>query len=532
MTLFGLSPAVFTLGALLLAAGLGVLHLLRVRLRTVEVDTLLFFRLAGAVQRPRVLFGRPARWWAFLLALLASLAAWSALAAPRVGLTAASRMVVVEPDLGSPDERTAAAQRLVAGGLGPRGAVLAATLPPQVLWTAGEPVEALAARSAALAVPPSGLGAASALLAARARCNGEDEVVWLGHAVPPCATAVTVVPVAAAVPFVLRHLRWQRQREGTYALTLAVRAALGAPRPVTVRAAGEELAAGVLPAGCGEIELGPFALPSRTTTVECVIAGVAPLVLPVPELPPVRVFAAGLPAEAALALTALVASDAGLQPAASADEAEVLVSAADDPTDPRPRLVVAAGVAASAMQPVVTAEAPVPLSLRDRRSVGAPTLEPRPGAVIWCADAASGAPLVQAVAAPAPRVEVVAWLLQPATHADVPVLLAAALHGLAGRPAAQVAGRGQPLQVPAVLPIAPARGAMLPAAGLMPRHLVAGAATAAGPVLAAAPVVDATVRMPELPPRGGDGALADWLFGLFLLVLFVDALLFHRGRMP
>ncbi|MBL8724606.1 MAG: hypothetical protein JNK49_11195 [Planctomycetes bacterium] len=535
MNWFGLSPAVLGLGAVALVAGIAALHLLRVRLRTVEVDTLLFFRLAGAVQRPRVLPGRPARLLAFLLALLAALAAWSGLGAPRIDSSAASRLVVVEPDLGSAGARLAAAQRLVAAGLGPRGAVVAATLPPQVLWSAGEPFEALATRHAVLEVPPSGLGAATALQAAQARCRGDDEVVWLGHAVPPSARSVTVVPVAAAVPFVLRHLRWQRQPDGAYVLSLAVQAAPGAPRPLAVRAAGEELAAGVLSAGCGEIALGPFALPKGITAVECAVAGAAPLSVPVPELPPVRVFADGLPADVQAALWAVVAGDVGLQRAAQASEAEVVVAAADDPADPRPRLVVSAGTGAAALQAIPTAEAPVSLSLRDRRSEGAPTLVARSGAVAWCIDAASGAPLVQAAAAPAPRVEVVAWLLQPATHADVPVLLATALHGLAGRPNAQVAGRGQPLRVPAVLPVAAARGAILPAEGSLPRHLVEAATTAQaplGPVLSAAPVVDPTARPPELAPRGGDGALAGWLFGLFLLLLLVDALLFHRGRMP
>ena len=128
MTLFGLSPAAFAVGLAALFGGVALLHLLRVRLRRVEVDTLLFFQLAGALRQPRVLPGKPARWLSLLLAALAVFAAWTAFAEPRAGREAPSRVVVVEPAAGElREQRLQTVRELVAqGGLGPRGAVLAA----------------------------------------------------------------------------------------------------------------------------------------------------------------------------------------------------------------------------------------------------------------------------------------------------------------------------------------------------------------------------------------------------------------------
>ena len=97
MSWFGLSPTALLIGAAVLAAVAVALHLLRVRLRHVEVDTLLFFRLAGTVRQPRSLPGSPSRWLSLLLLLLALASAWTALGDPRSGQDAASRMVVVEP---------------------------------------------------------------------------------------------------------------------------------------------------------------------------------------------------------------------------------------------------------------------------------------------------------------------------------------------------------------------------------------------------------------------------------------------------
>ena len=65
MRLLGLTPAVFVAGLAVLAGTLLALHLLRVRVRRVTVETLLFFKSLGEVTRPRVLPGRPARFWAW-----------------------------------------------------------------------------------------------------------------------------------------------------------------------------------------------------------------------------------------------------------------------------------------------------------------------------------------------------------------------------------------------------------------------------------------------------------------------------------
>jgi hypothetical protein len=75
MNFFGLSPAAFAIGALVAAGALAVLHLLRVRLRRQEVDTLLFFRAAAAVQRPRSLLAKFSRPLAYLFGLLLLLTA-------------------------------------------------------------------------------------------------------------------------------------------------------------------------------------------------------------------------------------------------------------------------------------------------------------------------------------------------------------------------------------------------------------------------------------------------------------------------
>ncbi|MBM4060567.1 MAG: hypothetical protein FJ265_05660, partial [Planctomycetes bacterium] len=466
MTLFGLSPAAFWLGAGALAAGLLLLHLLRVRLRAAEVDTLLFFRLAGALQKPRVLPGRPARWLAFALALLALLAGWSAVAAPRSGLDAPSRFVVVEPGRDDAAARLRQARELAAAGLGPRGAVFAATLPPVLLLAAGEPAAALDARAVALDTLASPRGEVEALGAAGARLRPGDELLWLGAAEPATAHGAVHVPVASAPRAALRGVRWQRDGGGRRTLVLALD---GAETAAELRLGEVVLARSTAPAGAGELRLGPVELPGGTAEVQCVLAGAAaPLPVPVPAGPPLRVHVdPALPAPLAEAIAALLQADPELEPAAGA-AADVVVAGTAAPDGP-PRLVLTAGAGGGPRRAVATAASPVDLSLRDRARRDAAALPDLAGARVWIADAAQGGALVAATAdAGRLCVHAVDWLLQPATHADVPVLLSAALRALGGRPELPCGIAGQPLAVPAAFPVPAVRGALLPVDGALP----------------------------------------------------------------
>ena len=189
MSLFGVSPLVFAAGLAGIAAVLGVLHLLRVRLRRVTVDTLLFFRLAGTVQQPRTLLGRPSRWLAFLLALVTAALLWTAFADPVRDTAETSRVLVVDTSgatAGRDADGTphltalwAEAVRLAGGGyLGRRGAVITAGADTRVLWRAGEPSGVLAgapARSwrrgrAASSTAPCSSDGASCTTATRSCC--------------------------------------------------------------------------------------------------------------------------------------------------------------------------------------------------------------------------------------------------------------------------------------------------------------------------------------------------------------------------
>src|SRR5690606_10620424 len=199
-------------------------------------------------------------------------------------------------------------------------------------------------------------------------------------------------------------------------------------------------------------------------------------------------------------------------------------------------------------EPRVTAEAPCALSLRDRVRRDAPALAAREGATVWVVDEAQGDALAFAARAPggAPRVRIVSWLLQPATHADVPVLLDTALQVLTGAPRAALAAPGEPVVLAAGLADAAfARGdggVVLPAGGRATAVFeTRGAHGLDGPAgRAAVHVVDARVPAPpsaagagdDLDPRGGSGALAPWLLALLFAVLLAEAILFHRGRLP
>jgi hypothetical protein len=551
MNLFGLSPLWFAVGALALAGALFALHLLRVRLRRVEVDTLLFFRLAGALQKPRVLPGRPARWWAFLLALLALLAGWSAIAEPRVGLAAPSRFVVVEPSPVDAPARLARAAELAAA-LGPRGRVVAASWPPAPLLLADEPLALLTTRGERLRGPASAVGQAAAFAALRDALQGGDELWWLG-AEP--ATAVEPralhVPVATVPAVTVRELQWRRGRAG--AATLVVVATGGGPASQSEgqpagRLQGELRSAGqVLAQAAGEhrIELDLAAMPAGTTTVELVLSGLAqPLVVPLPDSAPRRIaVAADVPANVRLAVEAVLAVDGELAVAEGEAAADVLVVASERTAEPRPQLVVDVGVGDGQRRPRLLAGSPAACSLRDRERRSASALPARPWSAVWIADDAQHEVLAGATVADGRcRVHVVDWLLEPVTHADVPLLLLAALRELASAPGELLALAGQPLRVPAGLDAgaeagevvdgtvaaafaAPGRQDLALPAGPRQLHVLADVPAPRAVPATAAPVAPTAAV-------GGTGSLVPWLLLLLFTLLVADAVLFHRGRLP
>jgi hypothetical protein len=547
MSLWGLSPLAFVIGALALAAIVGALHLLRVRLRQVDVDTLLFFRLAGAVKQPRVLPGRPSRWLAFLLALAAVLAGWSAVADPHGSAVAASRVVVIEPAAGELRQaRLAAAQQVCAArGLGPRGAVLSAGAEPMVLLRASEPFHALAVRAAAMPDAGSATCNAAALRTAQDLLVAGDEIVWIGGEPPRDGTAMPLrVLRRGAVPLVqLTALRWHRHAQG---LDLVCDLQAAATGRAVLRGSPAEMAA-TFAVGCTELRLGPVAT-AHGLSLRFETGGDAyELPLPEPEAAPLRVhLRKDVPADIDQAVAALIAVDADF---AESDEerAEVLVTAID-PDDRRPCLVVGPGTGAGPRQALPGDALPVALSLRDRIRRDAPALPVRAGDCVWIEDCRQGGALAKAEARDGRlRVSIVEWLLQPATHADVPLLIAGALRALGGRPRELLAPAGQPVAIPDGFAgtVAAASGAtlakMLPASGqlrsVFPR---AGTVTLTAPAgstqvhvlpVAAARASDGAAD-PALENRGGDGTWLPWLLALLVVILCIDGWLFHRGRLP
>jgi hypothetical protein len=542
MSLFGMSAMAFWLGLLGLAAGLFGLHLLRVRLRRVEVDTLLFFRLAGALQKPRVLPGRPARLLAYLLGLLVLGLAWLTVAAPRSGLGAPSRLVVVEPaslTAGGGDAAAATglatAMELQQAGLGPRGAIHAAVMPPALLYAAGEAPGLLAARwqvlrqrvaaDAGIAGGTAASAAAAAAVAALARPG--DELHWVGARLP--AAAGNWRHHASPVPAgELLQAAWRSEPEGQHTLCLRLH---GEAASYALRAGDTELARATAPAGLHELELGPVALPAGARSLSLhseAFAGALPLVAPKPA---VRVAALALPGEWQQLLAVVVAADPALEWVADASAAAVVVALADDASDPRPRLVLSAGLGDGPRRAVLPEGVPLPLSLRDQRRRAAAALPAVDGALVWVLDAEQGQPLVQAVPHPgAARVQIVDWLLQPSTHADLPVLLSAALRELGGVGQQLLPVPGQPTWQRTLLPQKATAGGQLPVAGAVPAHL-----QHAVPALgwrSAAAAVPAGTHAPLSDTIGGAGVWAPWLLACLLLLCLIDAILFHRARLP
>lgn len=114
MNWLGLSPASLLVGLGAAGTSLFVLHLLKVRPRRVKIETLLFARAAAPTPKPVALFGRPARWWAFLLGALILALAVAGAGDPLVVSEGPSRLVL---DAGNRE----AADAFADAGLGPRG---------------------------------------------------------------------------------------------------------------------------------------------------------------------------------------------------------------------------------------------------------------------------------------------------------------------------------------------------------------------------------------------------------------------------
>lgn len=567
MSLFGLSPAAFLLGALALLTALLALHLLRVRLRRVEVDTLLFFELAGSVRQPRALLGRPARWLAFLLAACALLAAWLAYADPRTGLDAPSRFVVVEPASGELLElRLREAERWVRErGLGPRGAVIGASAPPATWLASDEPLELLAARATRAAFASDALAHARAIADVAARARESDEVVWIGGSAPAHGTALALVEAPCGAPALLswRGARWsapphttdappirelELEGEVASALELALEDERGAelaratlaPGPFAVRlarpapGAAEGAAPCRLVARSGDRALGSWSIPAPRTRPHRV--GLEePLAEPI-----------------AGALRAWIDLDPRFELHEGIADAELVVSAQDAPADPRPRLVITAGVGGGPRRAELAPTAPFALSLRDRERREATALEAERGTV-WVEDLVQGAALARAeLSTRGARIELVEWLLEPATHGDVPLLLGGALELLA--PDAEhvvLAPASGALELPAgdaglartgdvqALPSSgrvrfPSARASVGAlelprgsAEVAPLEDLPGASAAP-----ATPLAELDAARAESPVRGGSGTWIAPLLALALLLCLVDAYAFHRGRLP
>ncbi|MBK9383456.1 MAG: hypothetical protein IPN34_01330 [Planctomycetes bacterium] len=562
MSLFGLSSTALLLGALALLATLFVLHLLRVRLRRVEVDTLLFFERLGSVKQPRALPGSPARWLAFALAAAALLATWLAFADPRSGLDEPSRFLVVEPAEGALlAQRLDEAERWVRErGLGPRGAVIAAAATPTPWLRSDEPLELLRARAARAAHPSDAAAKARALAQIAARASERDEVVWIGGRAPALGA-----PLALREAWIEERLllewhgaRWSHTllaESDTPQRVLELEGRSSEPLAlVLLDASGASLARAELGVGAFSVALAASS-PSAEGAPRCALqvlradAEIHRWVLPTPSARARRVALAGDLAEPlARALRALIALDPRFELQAEVASAELIVAAADEAADPRPRLVLSPGVGDGERRAELARSAPFALALRDRTRRDAPALAAGAGTA-WVEDLRRGAVLARAaVDASGPRVEIVDWLLDPPTHADTPRLLAGALEFLAGFEELLLAPARSSFEL-ACATDAAVRSSSAQAIASAGRVRFPSAREAAGalalphgtaelavledlgaPSAAEQPPLDA-VRA-ESAAHGGSGRWIAPLLLLALLLLLVDAYAFHRGRLP
>ena len=542
MNLLRLSPTAFAWGAAGLVAALLVLHLLRVRLRRQTVDSLLFFQMLGEVRRPRVLPGRPARWLAFLLALLATLAGLTALADPWFADPAPSRLVVVDATARSRAVTTdgrplltasldLAADLVAAHGLGPNGRVVAVGADEVTLLRAGEPQVLLRERSAALV--PSG---APAAVAARIAAHAADDEVWLiGGPMEPPPTASGRTPRRfAADAASIGGLVAASVDEAT-ATTLRVTAAAPAGGPVELRGAdGTTLATATLVAtGTTSLTTATLELPAGAIEGTLAIESSAPVPIRIPARVPLPIHVAP---DAPAAVARVVAADPRLR-AAGTDEAVVVVGSEVATANGTARVRILGGVAPGLRRPRATADCPIELALRDRSGPTRTALPPLDAttaadATVWIEDAVSGAPLVDARRdGGALEIRIVSWLLEPASHRNVPTLLAGAL-----RLAAGVGPIGPlPTGVRADVPAATAGLVEIDGDVAFATDGHVALPARAGEIATVAVPGDADAAATETDAgddRGGPTPWVAFLLGAALLWVAIDAWLFAKGRIP
>lgn len=495
MNLLGISWTAFAIGAAALATGLLALHLLRVRLQRVRVPTLLFFRAAARPERPRVLFGAPKRFLAYLLALAGLLAAWTAFADPAVLGEGRSRVVLVDasgsgavPDAsGAPRLRTrlAHARELANAGLGPRGAVFAYAATTAPLWLAGEAALLLDARASAVVASGSGAGFWDALHAARARLRDGDEILLLG---------------------------------------------------------GPELPTGLeTPATNG---LGVRVVRAEDATSSAPVE-------PEREAPPQRALTLAFVGAVPRAVRLAVAADPSLTVVAAPASADVVIARGEEAVD-KPCLRIVDGEGDDDRVPVATREAPFALSLRDRRQLG-PALRADAAATPWVVDARSGAALVQARTEPGREVTVVGWFAGLGTaelaHQDLPRLVLGALALLRTTAELPVQTSGDRLRVPALTPslatlheegradaaltsLASEGAHELPLAASGRFTLTTAGATRTFTVVAHGTPPATAAQAGSLASVAHDGRLRSLALWIALVLLLTDLLLYAKGRLP
>jgi hypothetical protein len=509
-----LSPLTAALGLLAVSGAVLLLHVLRVRLRRVPVDTLLFFQVAAGPERRRTLWQRLARWLPLLVAWLLAAALWNAFADLRDARERRSTLVVVPAD-GSARLAAALAQarELAAHGLGPEGKVIAAGATPRLLWRSGEPLRCLDLRAADLVA--SGPSHVDATVRALRELVPDGEVFVAGGGPQPRPGCLQVWLEDGPPQELVAALRGA---EGLACELWGKEAIVaGAPAAEVVRLP--------LPEAAGALELRLVRGSEVVARVPCPAPGQARAV----------VLGPGVPASVGLA----VRSDPQLvlrEPEAGAAGA---VHVACEPAEPPlPRLLIGAGTGGGPRTPQATAHCPLPLSLRDLRRAEAPALDMRAGEVPWVIDAGSGAPLVVATAS---SVRIASWLLEEEARRDVPVLVAGSLRWLHGLPSVALAPAGGGVDLPLAPPFATVGGLPLLVTGA-PSTVPAGPGTQTVrsgshervvlgfQAVAAAPRAPAETQAPPAPI--GSGELLTWLLGLGLLLVALDLFLHARGRWP
>ncbi len=559
MNLLGLSPTTFALGAAGIAAALGALHLLRIRLRRQTVDSLLFFEMLGAVERPRVFLGRPARWLSYLIALIALLALWTVFAEPTGQADTPSRVVLVDASGLSQGKTTQSFRALdshlrtasdlaASSGLGPNGAVYAIGLATAPLLRAGEPVDLLIERAAGIEPTGPQLGWPDALRTLAATLAPNDEIVVIGapadlpdHIAGHKVSRAGFAPShdAGLVGITLRD--WPERRldvefigQGECAVTV-----IGS-REISEN---EDKQTFTLTSGSSQtatfVNLPDTAQKFRLMIRDKETATTIPFDLPARERHPVRVTT-----DSTGTIIPSVMADAALELATDGTAVAQVIEGDASIDGKLATLRLLAGEGSLRRLPRKTEHCPLTLSLRDRERTSARALKPIEGEDVWVEDALSGAPLIAShiLASGVAEVRVVDWLLEDPTHRDVPALLIGSLRMLAGVRSDKLVAAGEPTgtrslsSASAKYSHSTAELRVLPSAGRARARLAPGtwrnadAKITALPSVATSPIRTETPVSLETLPGRTDWVL--WLLCAALLCIGADLWLYHRGRTP